>query len=134
MRNKSHGGTISLRTVRSQRPAFSAVGCEGSILFLALGIVVVASHNHTVGTVRKCNGKDSLRGSARQNRRIHNCPVLSVVAGVKDTGHRPTGHKPDIILARGCNASAAGGKTTFGGQGRRKCLRNQRPPIVTVPN
>src|SRR5436853_3254893 len=98
MRNKSHGGTISLRATRSQRPAFSAVGCEGSILFRALGIVVVASHNHTMRAVRKCNGENPLGGSTRQNRRIHNCPVLSVVAGVKDTGRRPTGYKPDIIL------------------------------------
>src|SRR5258708_2597710 len=137
MRNKSKRGTISMRTARSEDPALAAIRGKCSILLRAFGIVVVASYNHTVYVVPKCNRENPLGGSPGKNRSINNCPVLPMVgrmeiSRIKDTGCRSASYKPHIILPRRRHACAAGGKATLIRQGRRKSARNRELPFLPI--
>src|SRR5689334_356527 len=94
--------------------------------------LIIASHDNAILPGPEQHGEYSLTGLAVQNRCLRNGPVYAAIRRMKHSRRWPAGSEPDIFLAEGGNAGAAGGKSSFTGQSGRHVLDSYWIPTRAV--
>src|SRR5262249_20710819 len=104
-----HGGAVG-EPLLQRCPGLAAVGGDRRVYTKVLGLAVVPAHDHAVPLVGECDRENPGGLGAGDDRRIAHLPVFAPVPGMNPPGRLgPAGREPDVPVAVGDEAGAAGG-------------------------
>jgi len=96
-----YGGEIGQRAEWGESPSLAAVGGEGEVGTVSVGMLVVASGDHAMGWVAEGDGKDAGGVGTVEDGSIGDLPGLTPVGGVEDACGAASGGEPNVGIGGG---------------------------------